>query len=137
MLRSMSIRNQIIILILLMTLLPLSIIVYTAVKQQHQLNKDLVLCAGILLPVMLIMLGMAICSFKRNILNKISALLDATQKIAHGDLAARVPDHFSGGELGDLGWAFNDMAQKLQQAGDVQQESEKKLRQSEEKFSAA
>ena len=133
----MSIRNQIIILILLMTLLPLSIIVYTAVKQQHQLNKDLVLCAGILLPVMLIMLGMAICSFKRNILNKISALLDATQKIAHGDLAARVPDHFSGGELGELGWAFNDMAQKLQQAGDVQQESEKKLRQSEEKFSAA
>jgi two-component system cell cycle sensor histidine kinase/response regulator CckA len=97
-------------------------------------RKDFMFGAGLLLPTMLVMLGMAICFFKRNILNKVSGLLDATQRIAHGDLTARVPDHISGGELGELGCAFNDMAQRLELAGEVQRESEKKLQQSEQRF---
>jgi len=100
-------------------------------------RKDLMLGVGVLLSAMLIMLGVVICFCKRSFLDKISALLDATQRIAKGDLTARVPDHISGGELGELGWAFNDMAQRVQQADDEQRESGKKLRQSEEKFSAA
>jgi len=95
---------------------------------QAKSRKDLMLGAGILLPAMLVMLGMAICFCKRSVLDKISALQDVTQRIAHGDLTARVPDHFSGGELGELGWAFNDMAQRLQQADGAQRESEKKYR---------
>lgn len=91
-------------------------------------RKDLMLGAGVLLPGMLIMLGMAIWFCNRNILNKISALLDATQKIAHGDLTARVSDHISGSELDELGWAFNDMTQRLQQADEAQRESETKYR---------
>ena len=95
---------------------------------QAKARKDLMFGIGSLLPAMLIMLGMAIWFCKRNVLNKISALLDATQRIAHGDLTARIPEHISGGELGELGWAFNDMAERLQLADTAQRESERKYR---------
>ncbi|MBL0226018.1 MAG: PAS domain S-box protein [Geobacteraceae bacterium] len=91
-------------------------------------RNDLLLGTGTLMPAMLIMLVTAIYFCKRNILNKVSALQEATQRIAHGDLAARVPGHISGGELGDLGAAFNEMAQRLQRADDAQRESENKYR---------
>ena len=91
-------------------------------------RKDLMLGAGIILPTMLIMLGLAIYFCKQGILDKISALLKATQKIADGDLQARVPDLFSGGELYELGHSFNDMAQRIQQASEAQRESENKYR---------
>jgi two-component system cell cycle sensor histidine kinase/response regulator CckA len=91
-------------------------------------RKDLMLGAGVLLPAMLIMLVLAIWFCKRSILDKIMALLDTTEKIARGDLTARVPDHVAGGELGELGWAFNDMAERLQQADKAQRESENKYR---------
>jgi two-component system, cell cycle sensor histidine kinase and response regulator CckA len=91
-------------------------------------RKDFMFDAGILLPSMLIMLGMAIWFCKRNILDKIMALLDTTERIAHGDLTARVPDHVAGGELGELGGAFNEMAHRLQLADKAQRESENKYR---------
>ena len=112
----------------------------TGLKKDYVLSKarhDLILGAGTLFPAMLFMLGIAICFCKRNVLNKISALLDATQRIAHGDLTVRIPNHGSGGELDELGWAFNGMAQRLQQADAAQRENKNILRQSEEKFSAA
>jgi PAS domain S-box-containing protein len=96
-------------------------------------RKDLMLGAGVLLPAMLVMLGMAIFFCKRSILDKISALLDTTQKIARGDLTVRVPDHVSGSELGELGGAFNEMAQRLQLAYEAQRESENKYRELVEK----
>ena len=96
-------------------------------------HKDLLFGAGILVPAMLVLLGMAVCFCKRNILNKVSSLVETTQKIARGDLTARVPDHIYGGELGELGLAFNDMAQRLQQAGTAQRESEEKYRELVEK----
>ncbi len=91
-------------------------------------RKDFLLGAGIILPTMFIMLGLAIYFCKQGILDKISALLKATQKIADGDLQARVPDLFSGGELYELGHSFNDMAQRIQQASEAQRESEGKYR---------
>jgi PAS domain S-box-containing protein len=50
---------------------------------------------------------------KRGILDKIIALRDAMQKVAQGDLKVRVTDYVSGGELGELGRAFDDMTQQL------------------------
>jgi PAS domain S-box-containing protein len=97
---------------------------YVLTRARHELMRGV----GILLPAMLIMLGMAIVFCKRSILDKISALQDVTRKVAHGDLSVRIPDHFSGGELGELGLAFNDMADRLQQAGEAQRESENKYR---------
>lgn len=103
----------------------------TGLNKDYVLTKareDLMLGAGVLLPSMLIMLGMAIWFCKRSVLDKIMALLDTTERIAHGDLTARVPDHVAGGELGELGGAFNDMAHRLQLADKAQRESEKKYR---------
>jgi PAS domain S-box-containing protein len=91
-------------------------------------RKDLMLSMGVLMPAMLIILGIAIWFCKRNFLDKISALLNTIHKIASGDLTCRVPDHVSGGELGELGVAFNDMAQRLHLADNAQRESEKKYR---------
>jgi two-component system, cell cycle sensor histidine kinase and response regulator CckA len=95
---------------------------------QAKAHRDLMLGAEVLLPTMLVMLGMAICFCRRNILNKVTALVNATQMVARGDLTARVPDHISGGELGELGGAFNDMAHRLQLADHAQRESENKYR---------
>jgi PAS domain S-box-containing protein len=103
----------------------------TGLNTEHVLakaRKDLMLGIGALLPAMLIMLGVAIWFCKRSILDKISILLTVTQRIAGGDLNARVPDPVSGGEIDKLGVAFNDMAQRLQTADIAQRKSEKKYR---------
>jgi len=54
---------------------------------------------------------------KRNLVDKITALRNATQKVAQGDLNIHVSDYVSGGELGELGYSFDVMAQRL--AGDI------------------
>jgi len=95
---------------------------------QAKARKDLLFGVGALLPTMLVMLGMAIWFCKRNLLDKISALVETTQRISSGDLTARVPVHISDGELGDLGLSFNDMALRLQQSDRSRQESEEKYR---------
>ena len=91
-------------------------------------RRDLLLGIGAMVPAMLIMLGMALWFCKRNVLNKIMAIQNTTQKIADGDLAARVPNQVTGGELGDLGLSFNNMAHRLQQADKARRESEIKYR---------
>lgn len=103
----------------------------TGLDKEHVLAKarrDLLLGIGTMLPAMLLMLGMALWFCKRNILNKIMAIQNTTQKIADGDLAARVPGQVTGGELGDLGLSFNNMAHRLQQADEARRESEIKYR---------
>jgi len=123
----MSMGSQIIVLIILMTLLPLGIIVYSAI-QQPSARKELIFGAGLLLAVMFVLLVISIRYCKRAILDKIFVLLDATQKFANGDLTVRVPDHLAARELGELGFAFNDMAARVQQASEAQRESEQKYR---------
>jgi PAS domain S-box-containing protein len=91
-------------------------------------RKDLLLGIGSMLPAMLIMLGTALWFCKRKILNKITAIQTTTQKIADGDLTARVPDQISGGELGELGLSFNNMAKRLQRSDEARRESELKYR---------
>ena len=125
--RSLSIGNLIIALIVLMTLLSLGIIASTAVRQPA-VRTELMLGAGLLLSGMLVLLGIFIRYYKRAIRGRISALLGATQSIAQGDLTARVPDHMAARELGELADAFNDMAARMQQASEAQQESEQKYR---------
>jgi len=95
---------------------------------QAKARNDLIVGAGVLVPVTLLMLGMAVFFCKRNILNKVSALQQTTQKIALGDLSARVPEYVSGGELGELATSFNDMAQQMELSDEAQRESEKKYR---------
>lgn len=51
---------------------------------------------------------------KRSIVDRISALQQVSQRLAGGDLRARVSDLVTGGELGELGRAFDDMASALE-----------------------
>ena len=94
-------------------------------KKAHQ---DLLVSAGTMLLTMLLMLGLAIVLCKKGILDKVSALREATQKIANGDLDIRVSDHVAGGDFGELGLAFDDMATRLQEADAAKRESQNKYR---------
>jgi len=75
----------------------------------------------------LILLASVLLS-KRFVLDKVAALKETTQWISRGDLGARVPEIVSGGELGELGIAFDIMARKLQEADTERRKSEERFR---------
>jgi len=50
---------------------------------------------------------------KKNIIDRVVVLQRSSQRLADGDLDARVAQELGGGELGMLGLAFDDMAHKL------------------------
>ena len=103
----------------------------SGLSKDHVLKKtrqDLLASAGTLLLTMLFMLGLVIYLCKKGILDKISALREATRKIARGDLTSGSVSMSHGGEFGALGLAFDDMAQRLQQADTAKRESENKYR---------
>lgn len=62
--------------------------------------------------------GAACFYFSRYITRDINTLKNATQRLAQGDWTTRIGDELCNhpGELADLGKAFDDMAQKLQEA---------------------
>lgn len=91
-------------------------------------RNDLFLGSGILLAAMLLLISAAIYHCKRNILDRVGTLLEATRRIASGDLTARTASTQSHNELDLLGQSFNDMVDRLQQAADAQRESEEKYR---------
>jgi signal transduction histidine kinase/CheY-like chemotaxis protein len=74
--------------------------------------------AGLLMVLTSVLLG------KRFILDKVEALKGATRRIAAGDLSTRVPEVVSGGELGELGDAFDAMARRLEHADADRQSAE-------------
>ena len=99
--------------------------------KEHVLKKtrqDLLSSVGILLLTMFLMFCLVIYLCKKGILDKVSALREATRKIAGGDLDIRVSDHVDGGDFGALGLAFDDMAQRLREADTAKRESENKYR---------
>jgi len=65
---------------------------------------------------------------KKYIVERIHALQRSSQRLAEGDLNARVAQEVGGGELGELGRAFDDMAQKLALRERELLESEKNYR---------
>src|SRR6185369_2281355 len=81
-------------------------------------RKALWFNVGLMLSILLLTLGIALYISKRGILDKIHALQDASKEIAAGNLDVRVSGDVSGGELDDLGHAFDEMAGKL--ADDIQ-----------------
>ena len=89
---------------------------------------------GLLLSLMFLMIGVAWYIGKKQVIEKIEVLQAASRRLAQGDLSARIAQSMGGGELGELGAAFDDMAQRL--ADDVSDRmlSEKALKESEERF---
>jgi len=65
---------------------------------------------------------------KRFILDRVLALQRSSQRLADGDLDARVGNTVMGGEIGDLGLAFDHMAEKLAARDQALSESEKNYR---------
>ena len=66
---------------------------------------------------------------KRSIVDRLSTLQEASRRLAGGDLTTRVSDLVKGGELGNLGQAFDEMARLLALREQEQQAAakEKKL----------
>lgn len=75
--------------------------------------NNLILHVGMMTSFMVLAIGFALYFSKRNLVDKIAALRNATQKIAQGDLNIHVSDSVSGGELDELGDSFDVMAQRL------------------------
>ncbi len=65
---------------------------------------------------------------KRLIADRISLLEKASRDLAHGDLQTRISDLVAGGELGNLGRTFDDMASQLAAREQALVESEKNYR---------
>ena len=65
---------------------------------------------------------------KKFIINRILVLQRSSQRLAEGDLDTRVAHEIGGGEIGELGKAFDDMAQKLASREQALRESENNYR---------
>ncbi|GFE59784.1 ATP-binding protein [Geobacter sp. AOG2] len=89
---------------------------------------------GLLFSLMVLMISVAWYINKKRVIEKIELLQAASRRLAQGDLSVRVARSVGGGELGELGLAFDDMAQRL--ANDVSDRllSEQALKESEARF---
>ncbi|MBC8018146.1 MAG: HAMP domain-containing histidine kinase, partial [Verrucomicrobia bacterium] len=78
-------------------------------------NRQLLYNIGMMVPFVVFALILAILIGKRSIVDRVKRLQTASQRIAGGDLKARVGDQVAGGELGELGRAFDEMAHTLEE----------------------
>ena len=78
-------------------------------------NQQLLHNIGMLLPFVGFAFIFAIFIGKRSIVDRVNRLQTASKRIAGGDLKTRVGDQVGGGELGELGHTFDEMAQTLEE----------------------
>lgn len=98
------------------------------------IRRDFIINVSVLSSIMFLSLGLAVFIIKRSILDKIIVLRNAALKIAQGNLDVRVSDKVSGGELGQLGLAFDEMAHKLADNLDERKAAEGDLKKLEEQL---
>jgi len=77
-------------------------------------NRQLVLNIGMMVPFVVLALSLAIFIGKRSIVDRVNKLQAASKGIAGGNLKSRVGDQIAGGELGELGQVFDEMALNLE-----------------------
>jgi signal transduction histidine kinase/CheY-like chemotaxis protein len=90
-------------------------------------NQALLRNLTALLLVLVLALGTSWVASDRLILHRVQLLLTATRRIAAGDLAARADLPDDGGEISQLGKAFNDMAASLEQRIAEREETQQEL----------
>ncbi len=78
-----------------------------------QANRDLLSNLSILFAFVLMSFALAVIVGKRSIADRLVRLQQAAKRIAEGDCRSRISDSVTGGELGELGLAFDDMANTL------------------------
>ena len=86
--------------------IPLEKLLGTA--RQAQITSTVLL---LLLVLTVILLTIPICNYC--FVNRIKKIQTASRRLAEGDLTARVSTYLKGGELGELGRTFDDMAEQL------------------------
>lgn len=77
-------------------------------------NRQLLYNVGMMVPFVLFSLTLALFIGKRSIVDRIKMLQAASKRLAGGDLKTRVADQVAGGELGELGCTFDEMARTLE-----------------------
>jgi signal transduction histidine kinase len=82
-------------------------------EAQQKSVMSLVHNVAFLLPFLIAMFVLVIVIGNRCFLKRISKLQETAQRLAEGDLQIRVYDTVQGGELGNLGVVFDEMANKL------------------------
>jgi two-component system, cell cycle sensor histidine kinase and response regulator CckA len=85
---------------------------------------------------MVLTLGAASFAAERFVLRRVKSLIDATRRLAAGDVAARTRMPYDHGELSDLARAFDEMASALHAREEERAAAEQELRHSEERFRA-
>ena len=95
-----------------------------------QLGRSLLIFASSLMCALLA--AWLLCKY--SILDRLAVLQAASRRLARGDLRARVSDGLSGGELGELSTAFNEMAQQLEARERERDCAELALRKSESRY---
>lgn len=94
-------------------------------------NRTLFINLAFFTPFMLLAFILVWILGKYSIIDRISVLLAASQRLAGGDLHARVHHRAKGGELGELGFAFDTMACALEKDLTARKVAEEALRESE------
>lgn len=77
-------------------------------------NRQLLYNIGIMAPFVVLALILTFFIGKRSIVDRVKMLQAASKRLAGGDLKTRVADQVEGGELGELGRTFDEMARTLE-----------------------
>jgi len=78
-------------------------------------NQQLLYNIGMMVPFVIFALILAAFIAKRSIVDRVDSLRTASKRLAGGNLKTRVGDLAGGGELGELGNAFDEMARTLEE----------------------
>ncbi len=78
-------------------------------------NRQMLYNIGFLVSFVVFALILALYIGKRSIVDRVKKLQAASQRITGGDLSTRVGDQVAGGELGELGNTFDEMARTLEE----------------------
>jgi C4-dicarboxylate-specific signal transduction histidine kinase len=90
-------------------------------------NRGMLRNLSILSAFVVIAFAVSVVMGKRSIADRVGKLQLAAKRISGGDLQARVSDSVTGGELGALGIAFDDMAHSLEMRISERQKAEEAL----------
>ena len=82
-------------------------------EAQHKAFQTLIYNVAFLLPFLIAMFVLVIIIGNNCFLKRIKKLQETAQRLAEGNLQVRVSELVQGGELGSLGLAFDEMADKL------------------------
>lgn len=92
-------------------------------EANRALIRDIMILAPFLVVTFIIVLYLG----RRSIVDRVTTLKNTVDTMAQGNLDVRIADHVAGGELGELGQAFDTMARKLAEREQERQAAQDEL----------